>query len=187
MSKEMSVAEVEELIGTFFSEDNPEVYYRSSAWHEWKEVSGEGFTQRFIEAGNEEIRYPGVSVTEDNKVMVYGEWPNYEKTFRDATPEEATAWKAYREYRLAYEEFKEGLSPEDDYITVPGCGRVTVVEDFGGEGEGERYYLIFRVDFEDGSCRYFKMNGWYASYDGGYYDGPFEEVKPVDRTITFYE
>lgn len=58
--------------------------------------------------------------------------------------------------------------------------------DYGGEGQGDQYWVV--VSISDGlTTRYFKRNGWYASYNGGYLDGPTEEVKPKQKTITVYE
>jgi len=76
----------------------------------------------------------------------------------------------------------EGLAEE-----IPGLGTVTCVKSGGGEGQGDAYWLVFNVVDTAGSVRWFRMDGYYASYDGGYYDGPFSEVKPVERMVTFYE
>lgn len=63
---------------------------------------------------------------------------------------------------------------------------VQVLEDFGGEGKGDSMYVVFKA-FDLVTVRHFKMNGYYASYTGGDWDGPFEEVKPIVRQVTFYE
>lgn len=69
---------------------------------------------------------------------------------------------------------------------VPDLGTVKLVEDFGGEGQGEDYWMV--ISITDGyTTRLFKMNGYHVSHDGSYYDGPFEEVKAVERMVTFYE
>jgi hypothetical protein len=58
--------------------------------------------------------------------------------------------------------------------------------EFGGEGEGEQYWVV--VSLSDGNTtRYFRKDGWYASYDGGYLDGETYEVTPREKTITVYE
>jgi len=72
-------------------------------------------------------------------------------------------------------------------IDVVGLGVVTVVDEYGGEGQGDEYWIAFRVEFAEGPIRFFRMNGYYASYDGGTFDGPFEEVQPVEKTITVFE
>lgn len=74
--------------------------------------------------------------------------------------------------------------------TVKGLGTVKVVDHFGGEGQGDDYYLVFEVtppDDVDGPVRYFKMNGYHRSFDGSYYDGPFVEVRSVRKLVTVYE
>lgn len=60
------------------------------------------------------------------------------------------------------------------------------VAEHGGEGEGDQYWVV--VSISDGlTTRYFRKDGWYASYDGGYLDGDTTEVKPQERLVTFYE
>ncbi len=57
---------------------------------------------------------------------------------------------------------------------------------YGGEGQGDEYWLVISVS--DGeTTRYFRRDGWYASYDGGYLDGESYEVKPQEKMITVYE
>lgn len=70
---------------------------------------------------------------------------------------------------------------------LPGIGWATILEDFGGEGQGDQYWFVFQVEAEDGSTRIFRRNGWYASYSGGDYDGPTVEVKPVEKVVTVWE
>lgn len=65
-------------------------------------------------------------------------------------------------------------------------GHLTLIDSFGGEGQGDSYWMVLRLTQGDVE-RTFKMDGWYASHDGGYYDGPFTEVKPVQKMITVWE
>jgi hypothetical protein len=61
-----------------------------------------------------------------------------------------------------------------------------IVEDFGGEGQGDSRYVVFSLT--DGTdTRFFRKDGYYASYDGSTWDGEFREVKAIDRVVTFYE
>jgi hypothetical protein len=61
-----------------------------------------------------------------------------------------------------------------------------VVTSYGGEGGGDQYWMVISVS--DGeTTRYFRKDGWYASYDGGYLDGETYEVTPKERTVVFYE
>lgn len=76
-------------------------------------------------------------------------------------------------------------------FTVPELGHVRLVEDFGGEGQGDDYWFVFsvtQVDEESGlsvSAMY-RMDGYYASYDGGSYDGDLYMVKPQPKTVIEY-
>jgi hypothetical protein len=57
---------------------------------------------------------------------------------------------------------------------------------YGGEGEGNQYWVVISVS--DGlTTRYFRRDGWYASYDGGYLDTDTFEVKPAEKVVTVYE
>ena len=72
-------------------------------------------------------------------------------------------------------------------ITIPEVGRITLEKQHGGEGKGDEYWFVIRVENEGEPDRFFKQDGWYASYDGGYYDGDFHEVQVVEKVVAFYE
>lgn len=61
---------------------------------------------------------------------------------------------------------------------------VKAEEHFGGEGQGDQYWLVFSVD-KHGVIAYFKIDGWYASFHGGEYEDPygFYEVEEVEVMI----
>lgn len=92
-----------------------------------------------------------------------------------------------------YNELAEWLEVPDGKFArvVPGLGFVKFVESYGGEGKGSAYWLVFKVydaNAQEGTTteRFFKLDGYYSSYDGGYFDD-FEEVAPVTRSVVFYE
>lgn len=58
-------------------------------------------------------------------------------------------------------------------------------EHFGGEGQGDDYYSVYRFFTNTDEC-YIKFSGWYQSYSGSDYS-EFFVVKPVERMVTFYE
>lgn len=70
---------------------------------------------------------------------------------------------------------------EDETIELEGFGTLSFVEHYGGEGQGDEYWTVFKV-----ADRYFRINGWYSSYEGGEYDGALEEVFPEQVTRTEY-
>lgn len=57
---------------------------------------------------------------------------------------------------------------------------------YGGEGEGDQYWMVISIS-DGNTTRYFRRDGWYASYDGGYLDGDTYEVSPKEKVITVYE
>lgn len=65
-------------------------------------------------------------------------------------------------------------------------GTISVVATYGGEGQGDDYWVVVKISNADGE-RYFKRCGYYQSYSGGELDGPTYEVTPVERVVTFYE
>lgn len=90
------------------------------------------------------------------------------------------------------EEFKGDSHKLDDLIykkssSHPKVGNIELVDDYGGEGEGESYYKV--VKFVDHNV-YGKLEGAYYSYDGiHFYDieDDFTEVKPVEKVVTHYD
>lgn len=67
-------------------------------------------------------------------------------------------------------------------IEVERLGQVETINTYtGGEGGGEDCELLFKV-----GDRFFQKVGYYASYDGTYWDGDFSEVRPELKTITVY-
>jgi hypothetical protein len=70
---------------------------------------------------------------------------------------------------------------------VPGVGTVKVLEDFGGEGQGEIRYYIFEITDLEGEIKLYKKDGYYASFHGTDWDGGFYEVVAREKVITVYE
>lgn len=80
----------------------------------------------------------------------------------------------------------EAIEYGGNTLEIAGLGTVSHIESFGGEGQGDQYWMVFKITDGDVS-RTFKRDGWYASYDGGYLEGPTTEVKAVQKTITVWE
>lgn len=77
-----------------------------------------------------------------------------------------------------------------DKRLVPDVGYARVVEQFGGEGQGDQYYIILSIEPLEGDTseiRYFKIDGYYASHYGRDLDGPLYEVVPRKKTIIVYD
>lgn len=86
-------------------------------------------------------------------------------------------------YEDGWDSVKE-YSYNEGYDTP--IGLLKYVDEFGGEDQGSSYWFVFSLT-QEGLTRTFKRHGWYASHDGGYYDGPTTEVKPVEKTIVVWE
>jgi hypothetical protein len=61
----------------------------------------------------------------------------------------------------------------------------TSVDHYGGEGEGEKYYTVWKFS-RDKEEVYFKFNGYYQSYNGSTYDDYFQ-VEPKEVQVIQYE
>jgi uncharacterized protein YlxP (DUF503 family) len=62
-------------------------------------------------------------------------------------------------------------------------GKVNVVASYGGEGQGETYYVVYHFVDHD---KYIRINGFYSSYNGADFDNAPYEVTPQQKTITVY-
>lgn len=82
-----------------------------------------------------------------------------------------------RDYESAYGELHDGMDVE-----VPELGTLKHVDSYGGEGQGDDYWVVFKL-----GGKLYRKNGWYASYDGGALDGELYEVKPAQVQRTIYE
>lgn len=71
---------------------------------------------------------------------------------------------------------------------VPGLGTLNYVADYGGEGMGNEYWVVFSLTKGD-VTKYFKKEGSYSSYggDGGLFDADLEPVNPKAKVIIVWE
>lgn len=61
-----------------------------------------------------------------------------------------------------------------------------VASQYGGEGEGDQYWLV--VSLSDGeTTRYFRKDGYYSSYGESDLDGSTYEVQPKEKVVVVYE
>lgn len=82
----------------------------------------------------------------------------------------------------------EALRDESDVSLEDGRGLKHIMTKGGGEGDGEEYFIVFALVINAEIQSYWKIPGWYQSYQGGELtvEDTFE-VRPVQRTVTFYE
>lgn len=88
------------------------------------------------------------------------------------------------------QKLKEALNSDADAhdLLVSGWGADKVpgfefVEHYGGEGQGEAYWSVFKYDGV-----YFRISGYYMSYDGADIDvWDWQVVKPVQVQRTEYK
>lgn len=66
-------------------------------------------------------------------------------------------------------------------------GVISLESEYGGEGQGDEYWVVVKITGHDGSVRFFKKPGWYQSYSGGELDGDTYEVRPREKMVTVYE
>lgn len=109
----------------------------------------------------------------------------YEGLFRNlcayTTGEEAADFDPDREFEFGDVYWEEIWSSE--WIDLKDF-KVRRVDSYGGEGQGDDYWMVLEVEFSD-VVKAFELSGYYASYDGGYYEN-IKEVKPVDKVVTVW-
>ncbi len=75
------------------------------------------------------------------------------------------------------------IETEDDVPELKEFGAMRCVERIGGrEGAGEYMAVVLQL-----GSRTFRKEGHYASWDMDRWDGPFREVKPVQKMVTVWE
>lgn len=88
----------------------------------------------------------------------------------------------------AAEEFTESTGVkfelDDDGTLVIEGSAVRLVDNFGGEGKGNDFWVVLSVE-KDGVVRYVKNDGWYSSYEGRNFDkADGVEVFPYKQITT---
>lgn len=76
--------------------------------------------------------------------------------------------------------------PSDDPVDTP-LGALRTEKTYGGEGQGDEYWVVVSFTDSEGNVRYFQRAGWYQSFHGGELEGPTTEVTPKEKVITVYE
>lgn len=68
-------------------------------------------------------------------------------------------------------------------ITLPDLpDPLYVVDSYGGSGMGEQMWVILEY-----AGRFFRKSGFFASWDGSNWDGPFQEVRSERKMVTVYQ
>ncbi len=81
----------------------------------------------------------------------------------------------------SYGEYKDGVKFPNGWL-----GKNVHCEG-GGEGDGEEYWIVFSLT-KDNVIKYFRVDGWYQSYNGGELEwSNMFEAKPVQKTYTDYD
>lgn len=85
-----------------------------------------------------------------------------------------------KEKKISWNDLGKGYVDWEEY----GFGKVKTVDEYGGEGMGEKYYHVYHFVDHD---VYIRIDGYYQSYNGAEFENAPYEVKPVERTVIFYE
>lgn len=89
---------------------------------------------------------------------------------------------------IFFELDKQGISYYDfgycNFGELKNVGAWEEVTRFGGVGKGDTWFSV--KYFKDHNI-YIKTIGFYSSYHLTEFDSYGEEVKPIERTLTFYE
>ncbi len=71
-----------------------------------------------------------------------------------------------------------------DENTLPAGVQMGLADSYGGEGQGEEYWAVYKFERE-GETLYVKFDGCYYSYEGSSYDSWFF-VEPREVVVTQY-
>lgn len=134
-------------------------------------------------------RLSGMSSSEIRDILVKPDWEN------NAGVAEIEQWGPYHYKWLSYnkKDWYDGWVGHDigswseisDPVVVPGLGTVSMEASFGGEGQGDDYWFVLKIEDGDDTV-YVRQDGWYASHVGGEYDGEFSKVDAKEKTILVY-
>lgn len=105
------------------------------------------------------------AVENDKVIARYTRWKTKEEVIKTFT--NGALWDYFDEYRK---------------VEFEGIGIAEMVEQEGGEGEGDHAHIIFKI-----GDRHFMKTGYYSSMDGFYWDdGSLFEVEPYEATVIKY-
>lgn len=83
--------------------------------------------------------------------------------------------------------FWDKIEASENEVYYDGLGTVKLIEQQGGEGQGDEYYIVFSVTDEEGETVIFKKEAEYSSYDNTDWDwGDAFEVAPHTQTLIVY-
>ena len=74
-----------------------------------------------------------------------------------------------------------------DGINLFNDWKIECVDSYGGEGQGETYYTIYKVTNPSGNYCFVKFYGSYYSYDGAHYDRYFQVIGKTVQVIQYSE
>jgi hypothetical protein len=91
------------------------------------------------------------------------------------------------EYSIIWEAFLEHVPRNQDFTDGEYSAKFVATEADGPAHDSETYFVV--LSLSDGvETRYFKRDGWYASYDGGHLeDGNNAEVFPHEVKIVDFK
>lgn len=87
-----------------------------------------------------------------------------------------------------FQEIENSETPDEWNTFTDGVltAHVRRVDGYGGEGMGDDYWLVFEVTCEN-IVTYYKLEGWYASYEGANFDDEFDLVEVEKVPVQKYE
>lgn len=97
----------------------------------------------------------------------------------------AEGW-GYSEYGIEEGRYWAEIGREEVIDGIDGTVHNVLTE--GGEGQGDQYVVVIKVVPVDGEEQFFRINGYYSSYDGVNFEfAELFEVAPREKTIITYE
>ena len=157
--KKLNAEEILEIVGNNYSES-------SFAHNEWTECVALFSTPDFSEFTKKRDEFYDLHKEE---------WASM--SYKDKSNSES-----YKEWAAMPSEYDK---KEEFILNELGLGKVVEVDQYGGEGQGDRWWSV--KHFVDHNV-YIKITGHYSSYNGtDFYAGYGKEVKPAEKVVTVFE
>lgn len=101
-----------------------------------------------------------------------------------ATKSIISGYNSENVYQLLGDEYIKNVEKSNTYKYGLHCKSV---DNYGGEGEGETYYIVYEITDTKGNIGHYRLDGYYQSYDGVTWNRPLEKVIKQLKTIVVYE
>lgn len=110
------------------------------------------------------------------------EFFNFLNSYLEENTSEDALCDSYREDMFQYEYRNDSIVTESEWGTIS----VKSIDCYGGEGQGDAYWSVYKFTAKDGTVVNIQFDGWYQSYNGSVFTEMFP-VQPYEVTVTKFK